>query len=47
MAEQERQASEQATQAQSPEQSGQQQAVVIDVPQAILFSISVLSELAW
>jgi len=47
MAEQEKRASEQATQSQSPEQLGQQQVVVIDVPQAILFSISVLSELAW
>jgi len=47
MGEQEKQTSEQVNQSQSPEQLGQQQVVVIDVPQAILFSISVLSELAW
>ncbi len=47
MAEQERQEAQQTGQAETVGQPESQQVAVLDVPQAIVFSISVLSELAW
>ncbi len=47
MGEQEKQTTQQTTQTETAGQAEQQQVTALDVPQAILFSISVLSELAW
>lgn len=47
MGEQERQVTQQTAQTETAEQSEQQQIAIPNVPQAILFSIGVLSELAW
>ncbi len=47
MGEQERQVTQQTAQTEAAEQSEQQQIAILNVPQAILFSIGVLSELAW
>jgi hypothetical protein len=47
MGEQEKQTTQQTAQTETTGQSEQQQIATLNVPQAILFSIGVLSELAW